>query len=60
MLDCQYFKNHCKLIAVELSKQNELDTDPRVIQQIEFYGMLEANSQVCIVLEKSKETVLEF
>ena len=26
----------------------------------EFYGMLNTNSQVCIVLEKSKETVLEF
>ena len=60
LIDYQYFKDHYQLIAVDLSKQRELDADPRAIQQIEFYGKLETNSQVCIVLEKSKETVLEF
>ena len=60
LLDYQYFKDHYQLIAVDLSKQKELDVDPRAIQQIEFYGKLETNSQVCTVLEKSKETVLEF
>ena len=59
-LDYQYFKDHYQLIAVDPSKQKELDTDSRVIQQIEFYEMLKTNSQVCIVLEKSKETMLEF
>ena len=58
--DYQHFKNHYQLIAVDLSKQKELDADLRAIQQIEFYGMLKTNSQVCTVLEKSKETVLEF
>ena len=52
LLDYQYFKNHYQLIAVDLSKQNELDADPRAIQQIEFYGMLKTDSQVCTVLEK--------
>ena len=60
LLDYQYFKDHYQLTAVDLSKQKELDADPRAIQQIEFYGMLKTNSQVCTVLEKSKETVLEF
>ena len=60
LLDYQYFKDHYKLIAVDLSKQKELDADPRAIQQIEFYGMLKTNSQVCTILEKSKETILEF
>ena len=60
LLDYQYFKDHYQLIAVDLSKQKELDADPRVIQQIEFYGKLETNSQVCTVLEKSKETLLEY
>ena len=60
LLDYQYFKHHYQLIAVDLSKQKELDADPRVVQQIEFYGKLGTNSQVCRVLEKSKETVLEF
>ena len=50
--DYQYFKDHCNLIAVDLSKQKELDADSRVIQQIEFYGMLKTNSQVCTILEK--------
>ena len=60
LLDYQYFKNHYQLIAVDLSKQKEVDADPRDIQQFEFYGMLKTNSQICTVLEKSKETVLEF
>ena len=48
LLDYQYFKVHYQLIAVDLS------------QQIEFYGILNTNSQACTVLNKSKETVLEF
>ena len=60
LLDYQYFKDHYQSNAVDLSKQKELDVDPRTIQQIECYGKLETNSQVCTVLEKPKETVLEF
>ena len=60
MLDYQYFKDHCNLIAIDLSKQKKLDADSRAIQHIEFYGMLNTNSQVCSVLEKSKETTLQF
>ena len=37
-----------------------MDADSRAIQQIEFYGMLKTKLQVCIVLEKSKETMVEF
>ena len=58
--DHQYFKDHYNLIAVDLSKQKELDADSRAIQQIEFYVMLKTNSQVCTVLEISKETMLKF
>ena len=53
-------QRHYQLIPVDLSKQKQLDSDLRAIQQIEFYGMLKTNSQVCRVLEKSKETILEF
>ena len=60
LLDCQYLKDHYQLVAIDISKQKELDADPRAIKQIEFYGMLNSNSLVCTVLEKSKETVLEF
>ena len=60
LLDYNYFKKHYKLVAIDLSKQKELDADPRAIQQIEFKYMLETNSTIYWVLEKSKETILEF
>ena len=34
LLDYPYFKENCKMIAVDLSRQNEFDADPRAIQQI--------------------------
>ena len=36
LLDYSYFKDHYKLIAIDLSKQQALDADPRAIQQINF------------------------
>ena len=60
LLDYNYFKEHYKLVAVDLFKQKELDADPRAIQQIEFKYMLGTNSTIYWVLEKSKETILEF
>ena len=60
LLDFNYFKKHYKLVAVDLSKQKELDADPRAIQQIEFKYMLGTDSTIYWVLEKSKETILEF
>ena len=46
LLGYQYFKDHYQLIVVDFSKQKELDADPRATQQIEFYGMLNTNSQL--------------
>ena len=60
LLDFNYFDKHYKLVAVDLSKQKELDADPSAIQQIEFKYMLGTNSTIYWVLEKSKETILEF
>ena len=34
LLDYIYFKNYYKMIAVDLSKQQVLDADPKAIQQI--------------------------
>ena len=56
LLNYLCFRDHYQLIVVDLSKQKELNAEPRTIQQIEFYGMLNTNT----VLEKSKETILEF
>ena len=55
-----FFKDHYNLTAFDLSEEKELDVDARAIQQTEFYGMLKTNSQVCTVLEKSKDAVLQF
>ena len=60
LLDFNYFLKHHKLVAADLSKQKELDVDPRDIQQIEFKYMLGTDSTIYWVLEKSKETILEF
>ena len=60
LLDFNYFDKHYKLVAGDLSKQKELDADPRAIQQIEFKYMLGTNSTIYWVLEKSKETILKF
>ena len=64
MLDYGYFKDNYRLIAVNLSKQETLDADPRAVQQIVFQGVVggENNTKVRLytILEKSKETIPEF
>ena len=60
LLDFNYFDKHYKLVAVDLSKQKELDADPRAIQKTEFKYKLRTNSTIYWVLEKSKETIIEF
>ena len=60
LLDYQYCKDHYLITACDLSKQKELDADPRTIQQIETVFMLNTDAQILTVLEKSKETILEF
>ena len=51
-----------KMIAVDLSKQQALDADPRAIQQINFTANLDraGNTRVYFILKKAKETVLDF
>ena len=39
LLDHDYFSNHCKLIAIDLRKQNELE-NPNLKQQINFIGRI--------------------
>ena len=43
-LDYYYIKNHYRLIASGLSRQKELDADPKVIQQLEFVEQLKTIS----------------
>ena len=64
LLDYVYFKDNYRLITVDLSKQKALDADRRAIQQIIFQGVAGGDNdtkiRIYIILEKSKETVLEF
>ena len=49
------------MIAIDLSKRQELDTDPKAIQQTNFTGNLDgANNKIFFIIEEVKETVLDF
>ena len=62
LLDYTYFKNYYKIIAIDLSKQQSLDADPKAVQQINFTANLDrgGNTRICFILEEAKETVLDF
>ena len=62
LLDYPYFANTYEMIAVDLSKQQALDADPRAIQQINFTANLDraGNTRVYFILEEAKETILDF
>ena len=55
-------KNYYKTIAVDSSKQQALDTDPKAMQQINFTANLDraGNTRFYFILEEVKETVFEF
>ena len=62
LLDYSYFKDHYKMIAIDLSKQQALDVDPRAIQKINFTTNLDRveNATMFFIIEEAKETVLDF
>ena len=62
LLDYSYFKENYKMIALDLSRQNKLDADPRAIQQINFTANLDraGNTTIFFIIEEAKETIFEF
>ena len=60
LLDYDYFKKHYKLIAIDLSKQQVLQENEDLIQQINFIGKLEEAANVFIIIEKKENAILEF
>ena len=60
LLDYNYFKEHYKMIAIDLSKQQELNSNPKAIQQINFTGNLEQQAKTFFITKEVKETVLDF
>ena len=60
LLDYDYFKKYYELIAIDLSKQQVLQENEDLIQQINFIGKLEEAANVFIIIEKKENTILEF
>ena len=59
------------MIAIDLSKQQVLDADPKAIKQINFTGSLDrgwnadgrvinANTTMFFIIEEKKEIILDF
>ena len=61
LLDYEYFSKHYKLIAIDLSKQIELENSD-LKQQINFIGRLtkDKGATMFFIIEKSEETTFEF
>ena len=58
LMDFEYFKNHYKLIAIDLSKQKELEQD--TMQQINFIGSLEQQATLFVIIEHREQTTIDF
>ena len=54
--------NYYKMIAIDLSKQQALDADPKAIQQISFTAILDRNgdTKMIFIIQEAKETILDF
>ena len=50
------------MIAIDLSKQQQLDADPKAIQQINFTGNIYRlrNTTMSFIMKEGKETILDF
>ena len=60
LLDYEYFKDHYKLIAIDLSKQIDLE-NLDLKQRINFIGRLaENNATMFFITEKKEETTFDF
>ena len=59
-LDYNYFRDYFKKIAIDLSKEQALDADPKATQQINFAGNLENNASIFFIIEEVEETILDY
>ena len=57
-----YFNNYYKMIAIDLSKQQVLDADPKAIQQNNSTSNLnlDGNTTMFFIFEEVKENILDF
>ena len=56
---CYLYTYYYKLIALDLSKQQVLQENEDLIQQINFIGRLEKATNAFIIIEKKEHTILE-
>ena len=65
LLDYNYFNSYYKMIAINLSKQQAIDADPKAIQQINFTKnlnqgrnadaeIINANTTMFLIIEEAK------
>ena len=59
-MDYDYFKRYYKVIAIDLSKQQVLQENEDLIQQINFIGKLEEAANNFIIIKKKENAILEF
>ena len=62
LLDFLWFKEHYNLIAIDLSKQQALNADPKAVQQINVTGNLDqaANTPMLFIIEEVNKGILDF
>ena len=62
LLDYLYFKSYYELIAIDLSKQQKLDSEPKAKQENNFTRNLDRTecATIFLIIEEAKETILDF
>ena len=60
LLNYNYFKKHYKIIAINLSEQQKLNSYPKAIKQINFTENMKNDTPIFSIIEEAKETLLDF
>ena len=62
LLNYSYFTENCNIIAIDLSKQQVPNDNPRAMQQINFTANLDkpGNTTMFFIIKEAKETRLDF
>ena len=53
-------KKYCKMVAIDLSKQQALDAYLKEIRQINFTESLDQTGNIFFIIEEAQETMLDF
>ena len=57
-----YFKEYYNMVTIDLNKQQQLDADPKAMQQINFPSSLDRDGSraIFVIIVKVKEIILDF